>query len=52
MAVDYSCYEGLRIKGHVDTVFSRGRQIIGAGAYTGEPGHGRFVPRQLSQHLR
>ncbi len=52
MAVDYSCYEGLRIKGHVDTVFSRGRQIIDAGAYKGEPGHGRFVPRQLSQHLR
>lgn len=52
MAVDYSCYEGLRIKGHVDTVFSRCRQIIGVGAYTGEPGHGRFVPRQLSQHLR
>jgi dihydropyrimidinase len=52
MAVDYSCYEGLRIKGHVDTVFSRGRQIIGAGAYTGEKGNGRIVPRQLSQHLR
>ena len=52
MAVDYSCYEGLRIKGQVDAVFSRGRQIIGDGRYTGEPGHGRFVPRQVSQHLR
>ena len=52
MAVDYSCYEGMRIKGHVDAVFSRGRQIICAGSYMGEAGHGRFVPRQLSQHLR
>jgi len=52
MAVDYSCYEGMRIKGRVDTVFSRGRKIIGDGAYTGEKGHGRFVPRQLSQVLR
>jgi len=52
MAVDYSCYEGLRIRGKVDTVFSRGRKIIGDGRYTGEPGYGRFVPRQLSQALR
>jgi dihydropyrimidinase len=52
MAVDYSCYEGMVINGRVDTVFSRGRKIIGDGAYTGEKGHGRFVPRQLSQALR
>jgi len=52
MAVDYSCYEGMEIKGRVETVFSRGRRIIGDGAYTGEPGHGRFVPRRLSQALR
>jgi dihydropyrimidinase len=52
MAVDYSCYEGLRITGRVDTVFSRGRQIIASGAYTGGPGHGRFVPRQVSMRLR
>jgi len=52
MAVDYSCYEGLRITGQVDTVLSRGRKIIGDGSYSGEPGHGQFVPRQLSQLLR
>ncbi|MGD0441563.1 MAG: dihydropyrimidinase [Acidimicrobiales bacterium] len=51
MAVDYSCYEGMRITGRVDAVFSRGRQIIGSGRYTGAPGHGRFVPRQVSRHL-
>ena len=42
----------MAIKGRVDTVFSRGRRIIGDGTYTGESGHGRFVPRQLSQALR
>jgi dihydropyrimidinase len=52
MAVDYSCYEGMTISGGVETVLSRGRTIVEAGAYTGEAGHGRFVPRQLSQHLR
>jgi dihydropyrimidinase len=51
MAVDYSCYEGMKITGRVDSVFSRGRQIIAGGTYTGQSGHGRFVPRQLSQHL-
>jgi dihydropyrimidinase len=52
MAVDYSCYEGTPITGRVETVLSRGRQVIADGAYTGEAGHGRFVPRRLSQHLR
>ncbi|MGO9582425.1 MAG: dihydropyrimidinase [Acidimicrobiales bacterium] len=52
MAVDYSCYEGMRIKGRVDTVLSRGKKVISDGTYTGQPGHGRFVPRQLSQALR
>ena len=52
MAVDYSCYEGMQVVGRVETVFSRGREVIGAGGYIGEAGHGRFVTRQLSQHLR
>jgi len=52
MAVDYSCYEGKPITGRVDTVLSRGRQIIETGSYTGSAGHGRFVPRQLCQHVR
>jgi len=29
--VDYSCYEGKTVTGHVDTVMSRGRVIIEAG---------------------
>lgn len=51
MNMDYSAYEGFEIDGHVDTVLSRGRVIVDAGAYTGTPGHGRFVKRSLSQNL-
>jgi len=52
MAVDYSCYEGKTVTGHVDTVMSRGRVIIEAGTFTGTAGHGRYLPRQVCQHLR
>ena len=52
MAVDYSCYEGMEITGRVERVFSRGRQVIAGGEYTGAAGHGRFVARQLCQNLR
>ena len=52
MAVDYSCYEGKAITGHVDTVLSRGKVIVDADTFTGAAGHGRFLPRQVCQHLR
>jgi dihydropyrimidinase len=52
MAVDYSCYEGMSITGRVDAVWSRGRQIIEQGAYTGKAGQGSFVPAKVSDHLR
>ena len=51
MAVDYSCYEGMAITGRVDTVLSRGRQVIAGGRYVGEAGHGRFVGRRLCGYL-
>jgi dihydropyrimidinase len=51
MNLDYSAYEGLEIKGGVDTVLSRGKVILERGVYTGRPGHGRFVKRGLSQYL-
>ncbi|MGW4849525.1 dihydropyrimidinase [Nocardia brasiliensis] len=51
MNMDYSAYEGFEIDGHVDTVLSRGRVIVDAGAYRGSAGHGRFVKRALSQNL-
>ena len=51
MNMDYSAYEGFEIDGHVDTVISRGRIIVDGGSYSGTPGHGRFVRRDLSQNL-
>ena len=51
MNVDYSAYEGIEVTGKVDTVLSRGQVVIDAGEYRGEPGHGRFLKRDLCQYL-
>jgi len=45
MNVDYSAYEGKKIRGVVETVLSRGRVIIDDGAYTGKSGDGKFLKR-------
>jgi len=45
MNVDYSAYEGKKIKGVVETVFSRGKKVIDKGAYHGKAGDGRFLKR-------
>lgn len=52
MNLDHSAYEGMVIDGKVDTVLSRGRVIIERDTYVGTKGHGRYVPRGLSQYLR
>ncbi len=51
MNVDYSAYEGIEVTGKVDTVLSRGQVVIDQGEYHGEPGHGRFLERELCQYL-
>ncbi|PRX47116.1 dihydropyrimidinase [Prauserella shujinwangii] len=51
MNVDYSAYEGMRLRGRVDTVLSRGRVLVENGEYHGSPGHGRFLSRDLCQYL-
>jgi dihydropyrimidinase len=45
MNVDYSAYEGMKIKGVTKTVLSRGRVVIDDGEYTGKPGDGQFLKR-------
>ena len=51
MRVDYSMFEGIRIKGAPRTVLSRGRVIIDAGKFTGRPGAGQFLRRQTYSGL-
>jgi dihydropyrimidinase len=51
MNVDYSCYEGMPIKGTVTTVLSRGRVVIDGGEYLGRKGDGRYLTRDLCQYL-
>lgn len=45
MNVDYSAYEGLKIKGVVKTVLSRGRVVVEDGQFTGKAGDGQFLKR-------
>ena len=45
MNVDYSAYEGKKIRGVVETVLSRGKIVIEEGSYKGKPGDGQFLKR-------
>lgn len=47
MNVDYSCYEGKKVKGVAKTVLSRGKVVIEEGLYIGSPGDGQFLKRGL-----
>jgi dihydropyrimidinase len=51
MNMDYSAWEGWEIDGHVDVVLSRGTVVKDESGYVGTKGHGRFVPRGVSQNL-
>jgi dihydropyrimidinase len=45
MNVDYSAYEGFKVKGYTETVISRGKVIVEKGNYVGRAGDGAFVKR-------
>ncbi len=45
MAVDYSMFEGRKVKGNIDTVLSRGEMIIRDDKFLGKAGRGNFVKR-------
>jgi dihydropyrimidinase len=45
MNVDYSAYEGMKVKGVSKTVLSHGRVVIDDGKYVGKPGDGQFLRR-------
>ncbi|HEX8146751.1 MAG TPA: dihydropyrimidinase [Pyrinomonadaceae bacterium] len=45
MNVDYSAYEGRKVRGVVETVLSRGRIVVEGGEFKGKPGAGQFLKR-------
>ena len=46
MRVDYSMFEGIKVKGMAKTVLSRGKAVIENGKFVGKAGSGEFVRRQ------
>ncbi len=46
MATDYSAFEGKEITGRAETVTVRGKVMVKDGAWVGEGGWGRFLPRE------
>ena len=45
---DYTAFEGLPVRGAVQSVFVRGRPVIRDGLFVGQRGFGQFVERRLS----
>lgn len=45
MNVDYSAYEGMKVRGVTKTVLSRGKVVIEEGKFTGSRGAGQFLRR-------
>src|SRR6266540_1431539 len=42
---DYTAYEGFQVRGFPVATVSRGEMVMRDGAFTGRPGHGRFLAR-------
>ena len=51
MRVDYSMFEGIKVKGVPRQVLVGGRLIIDNGKFTGKPGSGRFLKRNTYSGL-
>ncbi|HSA94025.1 MAG TPA: dihydropyrimidinase [Terriglobales bacterium] len=47
MRVDYSMFEGIRVKGMPDVVLSRGQVVVEKDKFLGRPGAGEFLRRGL-----
>ncbi len=45
MRVDYSMFEGFRVRGNAKQVYSRGELIVENGKYLGRPGRGLYLRR-------
>lgn len=47
-ASDYSCYEGMKLRGKIGKVFLRGKEIADGGEFLGAPGDGKYLKRGKS----
>lgn len=45
---DYNAFEGMKIKGRVEYVLSRGRVIVDHGLFVGEKAYGHFLHRRVA----
>ncbi len=45
MRVDYSMFEGFKVKGNARDVYSRGELIVSKGEFIGQPGRGQYLRR-------
>ncbi len=45
MRVDYSMFEGFKVKGDAETVLSRGETVVDRGQWLGKAGRGSFIKR-------
>ena len=45
---DYTCYEGMPVKGTIERVLLRGRTVAMNGDFTGERGGGQYLRRARS----
>jgi dihydropyrimidinase len=45
MNVDYSCFEGMKVRGLPEIVLQRGKVLVENGEWHGKEGGGKFVPR-------
>jgi dihydropyrimidinase len=46
MRVDYSMFEGFRVRGNARDVYSRGELIVSGGKFIGKPGRGNYLRRE------
>ena len=46
MRVDYSMFEGFKVRGNARDVYSRGELIVSKGNFIGNPGRGQYLRRQ------
>jgi dihydropyrimidinase len=46
MRVDYSMFEGFKVRGNARDVYSRGELVVSGGNFIGKPGRGQYLRRE------